>query len=456
MLRFCHLVIVWVTVFAWQFPARADDLFVPPERPHLLVDLTADEVLSSEKPHVRWAPASLTKMMTAYTAFRALELQHLKLNSPVRISEYALSQPPSKMGYPVGTILTLETALKIIMVKSANDISVAIAEGVAGSEEQFVSLMNSHARRLGMSDSRFTNPHGLHDPDQFTSAWDMLTLTRALMDEFPQHASFFNIPAIRVAGRRLRNHNALLRQFEGTNGMKTGYVCASGFNVVVTTTRNARQLVAIVFGGRSGLARNVKTARLLTEGFTGLYKATSVPIAAFDRGESVSNIPQDITRRVCPGKYAARAFPQDRPHDAPKSGDFDPIDTQLPPIRKKPDANEEDAPALNAISTFMPTKRPQYDPPNQVIAVAQSSVKVAPQKEAAEDTVPEDKPPTLRELAQLYLVPHDSLRSEEFLKLGGGIGPNPFGIKHTDGGPYKAPIPVPEKRPGLDLAEAEE
>ena len=104
----------------------------------------------------------------------------------------------------------------------------------------------------------------------------------------------------------------------------------------------------------------------------------------------------------------------------------------------------------------MPTKRPPYESRKEVIAVAQSSVKVAPPEEAAEDTIPEDEPPTLRELAQLYLVPHNTLRPEEVLKLGGGIGPNPFGVKHTDGGPYKAPIPVPEKRPGLDLAEAEE
>ncbi len=457
MLRLFQLIIFFVASLANSVVANADDLSPPPEAPHLLVDVSAGDVLSSEKPHVRWAPASLTKMMTAYTAFRALELQHLKLNSPVRISEYALSQPPTKMGYPVGTILTLETALKIIMVKSANDISVAIAEGVGGSEERFVALMNSHARRLGMTDTRFVNPHGLHDPKQHTSAWDMYVLTRALTEEFPQYASFFDIPAVRVAGRRLRNHNALLRQFEGTSGMKTGYVCASGFNVVVRTVRENRELVAVVFGGRSGLARNVKTAQLLSEGFAGLYEKSSVTLNDFDDGADVSNIPQDITRRVCPGKYAARVKPKNRPLEAPSADDFDAIDTQVWIDRKEAkEAEEREAKFANV--KLLPTKRPEYKKPEVVTASATSTVDLANTDKGSvkDDKIPEDRPPSLRELAQLYLVPRKDLKGDEVLKLGGAVGPNPFGIKHTDGGPYKAPIPVPEKRPTLDLVKVEE
>ena len=263
---FTCLVVVLLTIPAW-----AKDLSPPPQRPHLLVDISNGKVLSGELETARWAPASLTKMMTAYTVFRALELQHLEMNSPVRISEHALSQPPTKMGFPIGTILTIETALKIILVKSANDVSVALAESVGGSEDNFVQLMNSHARRLGMTDSQFTNPHGLHDGMQFTSAYDMARLTIGLTKEFPQYADFFDIPAVRVGRRRLRNHNALVRLFEGTTGMKTGYVCASGYNVVVRTTRNDRTLVAVIMGAKGGLSRNVDAAMLLTDGFAGKF-----------------------------------------------------------------------------------------------------------------------------------------------------------------------------------------
>jgi len=452
------MILFVMIAFGYGQLAKAEDLLEPAEPPHLLADVTAGTVLSAEKPHVRWAPASLTKMMTAYTAFRALELQHLKLNSPIRISEYALSQPPSKMGYPVGTVLTLETAIKIIMVKSANDLSVAIAEGVAGSEEQFVALMNSHARRLGMRDTQFRNPHGLHDPDQYTSAWDMLTLTKAVTSEFPQYASYFNINRLRVAGRVLRNHNALLRLFEGTSGMKTGYVCASGFNVVVRTERKNRKLVAVVFGGRSGLARNVKTARLLTEGFSGAFKEVAIPFEKFSNGDGVSNIPEDITRQTCPRKYAARGKPGIRPAEAPVSDDFDAIDTQIL-IDQETAKKEQTAEKEPSSVTLVPTKRPEYVASKTVVsAKASASVSIAADASGEESKVEEQKEPalSLRELAQIYLVPHQDLRPAISLKLGGATGPNPFRIKHTNGGPYKAPIPVPEKRPALDLATTEE
>jgi len=160
---FKYTVTILVLLHGIMMSAHAEDLKQLPKRPHLILDATSGDVLSHELAFARWAPASLTKMMTAYTVFRTLELQSISMNSPVRISEEAISQPPSKMGFPVGTILNIETALKIIMVKSANDISVALAEATSGSEENFVALMNAHARRLGMIDTQFPNPHGLHE-----------------------------------------------------------------------------------------------------------------------------------------------------------------------------------------------------------------------------------------------------------------------------------------------------
>lgn len=428
---------------------HSDDLREPPKRPHLVVDIQSGDVLSHQLAFARWAPASLTKMITAYTVFKTLELQSIAMNSPVRVSEAATSQPPTKMGFSVGTVLTIETALKIIMVKSANDISVALAEATSGSEEQFVSLMNSHARRLGMIDSHFSNPHGLHDPQQYTTARDMALLTLQLTNEFPQYANYFDIPAIRFGRRRLRNHNALLRLFDGTNGMKTGYVCASGFNVAVRTKRKSRTLVAIVFGEKSGLKRNIRAARLLLDGFNkkqeGLVKFEEFRDESFN-----SKQPYDITKDVCPRKYAAEGRPKLRPPDSPSPQDFDGIDTQIiVPEGGFPVASLDwDIPPS-------PTKRPAVK--GSVIVVNIKPRKLAVVEEPVDPKpVVKKKQLSLKQLSKKYLKPVGKLRADVRVNLGGGVGPNPHGLKHTKGGVYKAPIPVPIKRPALDLNSAKE
>ncbi|MEM9331890.1 MAG: D-alanyl-D-alanine carboxypeptidase family protein [Pseudomonadota bacterium] len=423
--------------------ARAD---LQPVRtaPYMVVDLSNGKVISRNRVFVRWAPASLTKLMTAYTVFRAIELQHLAMNSPVRISEKALEQPPSKMGFPVGTILTIENALKILMVKSANDVSVALGEAVGGSEDQFVKLMNAHARRLGMKDTQFTNPHGLHDPQQYTNARDMAVLAIALTREFPQYDAFFDIPALRVAGRRLRNHNALLRLFEGTTGLKTGYVCASGFNVVVRTKRDGKNLAAIVFGHKSGLSRNVKAAEILTDAFAKNTDGFRPTINTIRRPLEYSAIPVDITRSICPGKYPATIVPDARPAEAPSAQDFDGIDTQV--LVQRAEA------AKNPYKNLpIPTKRPFHKfVPVTGSATAGSNVEVA-QDESKTTTGP-----SLKSRAQKLLKPRKKLRKDVRISLGGAIGANPFGIKHTNGGKYKPPIPVPQRRPALDLSQVQE
>jgi D-alanyl-D-alanine carboxypeptidase len=432
--------------------AYALDLTPPPTRPHIIIDTKTNAVVSEHQAFVRWAPASLTKMMTAYTVFKALDLQHLAFNSPVRISEYALEQPPSKMGFPIGTILTIEAALEIIMVKSANDIAVALAEATAGSEDQFVTLMNSHARRLGMSDTQFTNPHGLHSPEQFTSARDMAILSLAITDEYPQYDRFFNIPAVKVGGRRLRNHNALLRLFSGTTGLKTGYVCASGYNVAVRTKREGRELITVVLGGLSSLARNIRAAQLLEEAFANPIDPSWKTLAAFVDENDTTKLPEDITRETCPRKYAAQGKPENRPLDAPKSKDFDKIDTKG--SVKKSDSTEN-----SANSVAIPEVRPETA---SVLASTSASVSLAKEQPEPKllpvdgdgSDILEDKPPTLRELAAIYFQPRTDLREDKLVLLGGGIGPNPFGLKHTDGKVYKAPIPVPKSRPTLDSEQA--
>jgi len=235
--------------------------------PHLVVDMKTGKVLAQQEAFDRWYPASLTKLMTAYTVFREVRKGKVTMRSPVLVTANALSKPPSKMGFPLGSVLTVDNALKILMVKSANDVAVAVAESVGGSEKAFVELMNGYAREIGMDASRFVNPHGLHDAGQYTTAHDMAVLTMALRKEFATHDGYFDIPAIQVGGRSIANHNQLLFRFRGTTGMKTGFVCASGLNVIVTAKRGPRELIAVVLGGPTGQERNVRAAKLLNDGF---------------------------------------------------------------------------------------------------------------------------------------------------------------------------------------------
>lgn len=267
--------------------------------PHLVVDMKSGKVISREQEFDRWYPASLTKLMTVYTTFRAVESGKLSLKSPVKVSTNSLSKPPSKMGFPAGTILTIDSAVKILMVKSANDIAVALAESVGGTEAQFVAMMNDNARRLGMTDTNFANPHGLHDPNQYTSARDLALLAIAIRREFPAYAGYFQIPAVQVAGKLLRNHNPLLTRFDGTTGMKTGFVCASGLNIVATAKRGGKELVAVVLGGPTGRERNVRAAMLLTSAFSKPVPFNAPKLTAMRPTANVNRYPVDMRAEVC-------------------------------------------------------------------------------------------------------------------------------------------------------------
>lgn len=279
--------------------------------PHIVVDARSGKVLSQEQAFDRWYPASLTKLMTTYTVFKEIQSGRISLLSPVLITAHALAEPPSKMGYPEGTVLNFDTAIKILMVKSANDIATAIAESAAGSEAKFISLMNANARALGMRDTNFVNAHGLHDPMQYTSARDLAVLALALQKEFPQRAGYFAIPAIRSGNRVLQNHNPLLQRFNGTTGMKTGFVCAAGLNIVVSAKRSGKSLVAVVLGGPTGQERNVRAARLLTEAFRMNALFIRNKIDTMKPTGAVNRFPVDMRETVCSRKKASNAKQDD-------------------------------------------------------------------------------------------------------------------------------------------------
>ncbi|MBC2861403.1 D-alanyl-D-alanine carboxypeptidase family protein [Stappia sp. 28M-7] len=234
----------------------------------IVIDAETGAVLDHRDALRQWYPASITKLMTAYLAFKAVREGRATLESAVAISANAHAQPPSKMGFKPGTQLTLDSALKMLIVKSANDIAVAVGESLAGSEPAFIEMMNAEARRLGMTATRFVNPHGLPDNRQVSSARDLAVLARALWREFPQYHDYYGLPAIKVGKKTLRSANReFLARVPGASGMKTGYICNSGLNVVVSATRRGRTVLAVVLGAASGVERAAKARVLVEAGF---------------------------------------------------------------------------------------------------------------------------------------------------------------------------------------------
>ncbi|MCK7614456.1 D-alanyl-D-alanine carboxypeptidase family protein [Roseibium sediminicola] len=243
-------------------PARADI------GAYILIDANSGAVIEQENATRKWYPASLTKMMTAYVTFKAIREGRATLNSAVVQSKNSLAEPPSKMGFKVGTRFTIDTALKIILIKSANDVAVALGEAIAGSEAGFIAMMNAEAKRLGMTNTHFTNPHGLPDNRMVTTPRDMAILAMALRRDFPEAREIYKNPGIRFGKKTLRSANReFLLRVPGANGMKTGYICNSGYNVAASVTRGGRTLIAVIMGAGSGLERTAFARQLFDEGF---------------------------------------------------------------------------------------------------------------------------------------------------------------------------------------------
>jgi len=236
--------------------------------PYISVDVQTGEVLAHAQAFDRWYPASLTKMMTAYVAFKAIEAGEISLDTPITLSAAAAKLPPSRSGYKAGSQLTLDTALTITLVRSANDLAAAIGDRVGGSQKAFVARMNAEAKRLGMSGTHFANANGLPHEQNYSTARDMAVLAVQIRREFPQYAHYFSIPALDFGdGKPQKNSNNLIGRYSGADGMKTGFICASGFNLAASATRNGRSIVAVVLGAERIDSRENLAAELLTKSF---------------------------------------------------------------------------------------------------------------------------------------------------------------------------------------------
>jgi D-alanyl-D-alanine carboxypeptidase len=233
----------------------------------LVVEADTGKVLQAENATYPWYPASVTKLMTAYVTLKAVKEGRISLDTLFTVSPVAASQSPSKMGFGPGTQVTVDNALKMMLVKSANDMAVVLAEGVGGSIDGFSALMNQAAHRLGMTQTSYVNPNGLPADGQITSARDLAILARAIIRDLPEYEYFVHIPAIRYGRKVTPNFNKLIGRYPGADGFKTGFICASGYNLVASATRNGRRLIAVVLGSSSGTMRAVRAAQLLERGF---------------------------------------------------------------------------------------------------------------------------------------------------------------------------------------------
>ena len=279
---------------------------------HLLIEADTGKVLEAENATVPWYPASLSKIMTAYVTLKAVKDGKITLDTMVTVSPLAASQSPSKMGFRPGTQLTVDNALKMMLVKSANDMAIVLAEGVGGSIDGFSAMMNETAQKLGMTQTNYVNPNGLPDDRQITSARDLGILARAFLRDLPEYEYFVHIPAIRYGRRVTQNFNKLIGRYPGADGFKTGFICASGYNLVASATRNGKRLIAVVLGASSGQMRAVRAAQLLERGFGANSLAWLRPsLGNVENLVPVDTSPPNLRDEMCSGKRHKPASDED-------------------------------------------------------------------------------------------------------------------------------------------------
>jgi D-alanyl-D-alanine carboxypeptidase len=322
------------------------------DTPYIVADAKSGRVIEEFDALRPWYPASTTKLMTIYVVFSAVRAHEITLETRIIYGPNAAAQPASKMGFKPGTTLTLDNALKMMMVKSANDVAVAVAEAIGGSVDGFAKRMNEASMALGMTRSHWVNPHGLPDNRQHTTARDMAILAQALLNDFPEYRDYYKLPAISIGGRVLRNFNSLLAHYQGATGMKTGFICASGYNLVGSAMRGGRELIAVVFGEFGGKARTRRAAELLDMGFASGVMATdpTVTLANVASGESYHS-PMDMRDYVCGPRRVASASESNDDDGAGGPDVFEPQHLSELPIYLGPPV---------AVSAFVPPDPPEH------------------------------------------------------------------------------------------------
>jgi D-alanyl-D-alanine carboxypeptidase len=275
--------------------------------PSILFDASTGEVISHDRAGEPWYPASLTKLMTAYIVFKKIKAGSLLLDQKILVSPLAASQEPSKIGISAGGAISVDLALQSLLIYSANDMAYVLAEAADGTIVNFVQEMNATAEKLGLGATHFVNPNGLFDPRQLTSARDIGALAAVISTEFPEHRHYFSQQYVSIGKRKLLNHNSLIRLMPEADGMKTGFVCNSGFNLVASATRDGRKLIAVVLGAPNSQTRSALARDLLIDGFARAPSPSNPRLAQIADNALGAIVPADMTSSVCKKKQPTSA-----------------------------------------------------------------------------------------------------------------------------------------------------
>ncbi|HTR84905.1 MAG TPA: serine hydrolase [Reyranella sp.] len=309
---------------------------------YLIVDATSGRELASDNPDDLRHPASLTKLMTLYLTFAALDAGQLSLGDGLPVSMNALNAPPTKMGFTLGQPVIVRDAVMGLVTRSANDAAVLLGEALGGDEENFARMMTQKARQLGMSSTVFKNASGLPNREQVTTARDMARLANALLRDFPHYYPVFSVQSYSYRGRLLANHNRMLETYAGADGLKTGYTVASGFNLVMSATRDNRRLIGVVMGGNTPFARDRLMAELMDQGFT---TAQSLRLSAW----TAPRIPPSA-------RYAAANFvPGAGSPEVPRVGQVVRAEPAAVPVMTPPPSPLQVATASQTVPVAQPT-----------------------------------------------------------------------------------------------------
>lgn len=373
----------------------------------LVVDGNTGRVLHHSAADELRYPASLTKMMTLYLVFEGIEQGRLSYQTRIKFSANAAATPPSKLDLAEGEEMLLLDAVKILITKSANDVAIAVAEHIAGSEERFARLMTQKARQIGMAATTFRNASGLPDPSQLTTARDMITLALRLQDDFPRHYPLFATRAATYKGEEFRNHNTMLGSYEGTDGLKTGYTRASGFNLVASVRRGKKHVVGVVFGGASAEARNTAMRTFLNMGLVKASNERTRQPAAVLVARAPRPAPERRIAAVPQPEHVARPPVRAVTAPAPTPAAASPRPAEAPALETAPQTAPQAAPApappiaIARVRTVLVTPRPAGA--NAGGAPPAEPAKPTPQADAgprpAAREPPEPAAPTMRSWA---------------------------------------------------------
>lgn len=413
----------------------------------IIVDANSGGTLQSTNADALRHPASLTKIMTLYMLFEQLESGKLRLDSQLEVSRHASVQAPTKLGLRPGQTIRVEDAIKGIVTRSANDAAVVVAEAIGGSEENFCKMMTRKARALGMSKTTYVNASGLPDDDQITTARDQATLGRAIQDRFPTYYRYFSTSVFTWRGSPIRNHNRLLGQVTGVDGIKTGYVRASGFNLVTNIRRGNRHLVGVVLGGRSGSSRDATMRKLLAEHLDeGATRRTVAAITERNPSRMASDeepAAKTAARPTPAPVEVASAAPEAVPVPAPRA--------------PEPAAKPEPAPLTSGVISSSLAAIPGSSEPMKPVRVKTVQVRMAQAKTIAKNALKAALPRTANAAPVAETAPDATPTAAVAASAGHPAFPAPLPIVITRNSPGlgEATVGTPAPSPSSTMAYAD-